>query len=189
MASGLDDGSTYRYSLTKSDDDLEMAAALQREVWSESGYNNIEKVSYIKHIKHSRTFAAFDDSKCISLCRIFGTSAGVLLPFLALEYYDQEEKDRIVERVRQGFVEELTSGATARSVRKQGVSMRLSQMAFKDAHDRKIEAFGVITKPDYVKSVNDKHGFTFKQLGPAVRDNGNEYAPFIIELSKKSPLN
>jgi hypothetical protein len=185
------------YGIVKDYAQLEKAAVLEQDVWTEKAYGDLEEEGYLPHIAQSRTFAAFNGEDCVGVTRMFIGNDEIVPPFTEHEmpYYDETEREKIMDEARVGDIEELGTAAVATELRGQGVNLRLWRLAYRDARARGIKKWGIIMEPERVEKMNKNHGFTFRQLGDPIPYQGGDCAAFIMDLDevdktmkKKHPL-
>jgi hypothetical protein len=191
-----DSDKRYEYHLLTDPTETIKAAITEQDVWDEKGFGKLDEAGYTEHIKHSRTFVAFNkDEECAGVNRMFGAYEDVLPPFLELPFNSEEEREALSQRARDGKLEELGTVAVVEDARGQGVNGRLWRLAYRDAVARGVEEWGIIMEPERVAKLNKYHGFTFRQLGSAVDYQGGDCAAFVMNLEesvanmqKKHPL-
>jgi predicted outer membrane repeat protein len=161
---------------------LEEAAQLEMDVWLEKGYGSLEE--YADHIVRARTFAAFKDGKCVGVTRMFGGESK-LPPFTELTFDNNSYKSQIIKDCKKGLIEEVGTLAVAPEHRGSGmIAVHLQRLAYRDARARGIKSWGIIMEPERVQKMNERYGFTFKQLGPAVDYQAGMCAPHIMDLEE-----
>ena len=143
------------YELVNDKQELEQAAQLEENVWREKGYGSLEE--YAEHIAHARTFAAFQEGKCIGLARMFGAETNAKPPpFTELPFDDQADKAQIIEDCKKGLVEEMGTLAVAPEYRGGGmVAVHMQRLAYRDARARNIKSWG--NYHGARKSAKDEH--------------------------------
>lgn len=183
------------YALVEDPVLLEKAAILEQEVWTERNYGDLSEEGYDEHIANSRTFACFDGEECVGMTRMFAGNEQLQPPFLDMPFYDEKDKSVIAAKTSEGEIEELGTAAVVPELRGAGINTRLWRMAYRDARARGIESWGIVMEPERVQRMNDRYGFTFRQLGEPIAYQGGDCAAHIMDLdavdksmSKKHPL-
>jgi hypothetical protein len=176
----------YSVSLRKVDNqvDLEKALDLEQHIWDINNFGSLEE--YEKYYEQSSTFAAFKDDECVGVTRMF-KGHPFLPPFTSLPFENQTDKQQIIELCISGDMEEL--GTTAVDHEKSKVprgilSLHMWRLAYRDAMQRDVKYWGIIMEPERVQAMNEKSGFTFRQLGPATEYQGGDCAIFMMDLQE-----
>jgi hypothetical protein len=183
------------YGIIKDAEQLQKAAILEQDVWTEKGYGDLEAEGYHSHIERSRTFATFNESECTGVSRMFIGNETMLPPFLTFEYpenmgggevpyFDENDREALAKAARNGELEELGTIAIRKELRGKGVDLRLERIAYRDARARGIKKWGIIMEPRRVEKMNKNHGFTFRQLTETVPYQGGDCAAFVMDLEE-----
>jgi hypothetical protein len=176
------------YRIITDEKSLDKAAVIEQQVWDEQGFGNLEQEGYGHHIANSRTIASFKGDECVGVTRLFKGKEDedevLLPPFINLPFYDGSLRDFLAQDCVDGIAEELGTTAVVESARGKGVNTRMWRMAYRDAYDRGVRTWAIIMEPERVEKMNNLHGFTFEQVGPAVDYQGGDCAVHIMDLQE-----
>ena len=164
-------------------DDIRKALILEQQIWHEKNYGDL--ADYEKYLPQSRVFAAFDGDKCIGMNRLFAGTPQVP-PFLTeMPIDDSAIKQKLIEGGRNYEVEEFGTIGVIRELRGNSrVFLDICRLNYRDATARGIQTWGIIMEPERVRTWNDRLGFTFRQIGPAVDYQGGDCAAHVMDFGE-----
>ncbi len=161
---------------------LVIAQEFEQKVWHDENYGSLS--DYAGFIANSRTFTAFQNEECVGIARLF-SGVAELPPFLTeMPFYDEDQRQKLMDFGRIGLLEEFGTIAVAKRMRKLFVFERLARLAYRDSYSRDIEYWGVIMEPERVESMNKHYGFTFQKLGDTVFYQGGDCAAHVMNLEE-----
>ncbi len=173
-----------KYGITDDSIEREKAAILEQAVWDENDYGNLEQEGYTEYFPESRVIVAFEGEECVGMSRIFRNTEKQP-PFIKdMSFYDESKKEELATLYSNGELEELALAAVAVNHRGKGANTRLWRLAYRDARERGIKYWGIIMEPERVQHMNDKHGFTFEQLGDVKEYQGGDCAAHVMDLEE-----
>ncbi|HET7320786.1 MAG TPA: hypothetical protein VFI84_04375 [Candidatus Saccharimonadales bacterium] len=171
------------YDLIHDEKRLAAAAEMELRVWQEQGFGDLDE--YAQHIKHSRTFAAFNGKECVGVGRLFAASEAGLPPFVtSMPFYEQDVRTALNGECEQGLAEEFGTVAVSESLRDGIVFTHIARLSYRDARARGVKTWGIIREPELVAKWNEHYGFTFKQVGESIDYQGGMCAAHIMDLDE-----
>lgn len=152
----------------------------EQRIWDQKGYGSLG--DYNKYLAQTRLFACFKDGKCVGATRIFTNgNSDQPAPFISeMHYYMSEEKDRIQAGFARGEIDELGTTSFANLSDLRGSVRNLWRLAYRDAAQRGVKAWGIIMEPNRVRAMSRLNKFTFTQLGESIDYQGGDCAPHVM---------
>jgi len=163
-------------------DAAKYALELEQRIWDKHEFGSAV-ADYAHLTDQTQMIVSRTPEKILGVARMFKGGAEAL-PFMTLEFNDQDEHDRYDEACRNGEVEEVGTSARDENVPKGVIARELWRLAYRDARHRGVKKWGIIMEPERVEKMNDESGFLFRRIGPVTDYQGGDCAPHVMDLDE-----